>query len=131
LERYRVRQRFGRAMRLSRARDVQRVFQSGLKISNAYLTIRARRRVARTPRLALAVARKHVASAVMRNRIKRIVRESFRRNAGILGGLDVVVVSRPGISGADKVTLRKALDAEWVRLRDEPRPKLERRLKRP
>jgi ribonuclease P protein component len=67
----------------------------------------------------------------MRNRIKRIVRESFRRNAGILGGLDVVVVSRPGISGADKVTLRKALDAEWVRLRDEPRPKLERRLKRP
>jgi ribonuclease P protein component len=131
LERYRVRQRFGRAMRLSRARDVQRVFQSGLKISNAYLTIRARRRVARTPRLALAVARKHVASAVMRNRIKRIVRESFRRNAGILGGLDVVVVSRPGISGADKVTLRKALDAEWVRLRDEPRPKLARRLKRP
>jgi ribonuclease P protein component len=67
----------------------------------------------------------------MRNRIKRIVRESFRRNAGILGGLDVVVVSRPGISGADKVTLRKALDAEWVRLRDEPRPKLARRLKRP
>ena len=121
MERGRVRERFGRAMRLSRARDIRRVFQSGLKISNAYVTIRARRRTVRTPRLALAVARKHVASAVKRNRIKRVARESFRRNAGILAGLDVVVISRPGIEDADKSTLREALDADWPRLRDEAR----------
>ena len=108
-------------MRLSRARDIRRVFQSGLKISNDYVIIRARRRAVRTPRLGLAVARKHVRSAVERNRIKRIVRESFRLNACILTGLDVVVVSRPGISRAEKVALRKALDAGWIRLRDEPR----------
>jgi ribonuclease P protein component len=121
LERHGVRQRFGPAMRLSRARDIRRVFQSGLKISNAYVTIRARRQALRTPRLALAVSRKHVASAVQRNRIKRIARESFRRNAGILAGLDVVVVSRPGISRADNVALRETLDADWVRLREQPR----------
>ncbi len=117
-------------MRLSRSRDIRRVFQSGLKISNAYVTIRARRRTVRTPRLALAVARKHVASAVKRNRIKRVTRESFRRNAGILAGLDVVVVSRPGIEEADKTTLREALDAEWPRLRDEARLAANRRPKR-
>lgn len=108
-------------MRLSRSRDVKRVFQSGLKISNAYVTIRARRRRVRTPRLALAVARKHVASAVKRNRIKRIARESFRHNARLLGGLDVVVISRPGITRANNLALRKALDAEWVKLREHPR----------
>ncbi|HSS66441.1 MAG TPA: ribonuclease P protein component [Gammaproteobacteria bacterium] len=108
-------------MRLSRARDIRRVFQSGLKISNDYVTIRARRRTVRTPRLGLAVARKHVASAVERNRIKRIVRESFRLNARKLTGLDVVVISRPGISRAENVALRKALDANWIRLWDELR----------
>ncbi len=107
-------------MRLSRARDIRRVFQSGLKITNAYVTIRARRRTVRTPRLALAVAKKHVASAVERNRIKRVARESFRRNARLLTGLDVVIVSRPGIGGADKAALRDALDAQWLKLRDEP-----------
>ena len=106
-------------MRLSRSRDIRRVFQSGLKITNAYVTIRARRRTVRTPRLALAVARKHVLSAVKRNQIKRIARESFRRNARILAGLDVMVISRPGISTADKSALRQALDADWIRLRDE------------
>ncbi len=107
-------------MRLSRSRDIKRVFQSGLKITNAYVTIRARRRAVRTPRLALAVARKHVASAVKRNRIKRITRESFRLNAGVLGGLDVVVISRPGIIRASNRALRKTLDAEWARLREHP-----------
>lgn len=130
MERGRVRERFGRAMRLSRTRDIRRVFQCGLKISNAYVTIRARRRTVRTPRLALAVARKHVASAVKRNRIKRVTRESFRRNAGIIAGLDVVVVSRPGIKDVDKATLRQALDADWPRLRDEARQARNRRPKK-
>ncbi len=130
MERGRVRERFGSAMRLSRTRDIRRVFQSGLKISNAYVTIRARRRTVRMPRLALAVAKKHVASAVKRNRIKRVTRESFRRNAAILAGLDVVVVSRPGIAAADKAMLRQTLDAEWPKLRDEARLAANRRPKR-
>ncbi len=127
MERGRVRERFSRGMRLSRTGDIRRVFQSGLKISNAYVTIRARRRTVRTPRLALAVAKKHVASAVKRNRIKRVTRESFRRSAAILAGLDVVVVSRPGIEAADKATLRRTMDAEWPRLRDEVRLAANRR----
>lgn len=60
-------------------------------------------------------------SAVKRNQIKRIARESFRRNARILAGLDVVVISRAGISAADKSALRQTLDADWIRLRDEAR----------
>ncbi len=103
-------------MRMSQARDIQRVFQNSVKISNSYVTIRARRRGFKTPRLALAVAKKHVSSAVKRNRIKRVVRESFRRNVGLLTGLDVVVISRPALAGTDKESLRQALDAEWPNL---------------
>lgn len=108
-------------MRLSRARDIKRVFRSGLTISNAYVTIRARRRKARWPRLALAVARKHAGSAVKRNAVKRITRESFRRHTKLLSGLDIVVISRPAICGIGKKLLRQTLDAEWARLEDKGR----------
>lgn len=103
-------------MRMSQARDIKRVFESSLRISNAYITIRARRRASETPRLALAIAKKHVSSAVKRNRIKRIVRESFRRNVVLLAMLDVVVISRPALAGIDNASLRQALDAEWPNL---------------
>ncbi len=121
MERHRVRERFGRAMRMSQPRDIQRVFQDSVKISNAYVTIRARRRAIKTPRLALAIAKKHVSSAVKRNRIKRVVRESFRRNVALLAGLDVVVISLPALAGTDNESLRQALDAEWPNLLEKVR----------
>ncbi len=108
-------------MRMSQPRDIQRVFQDSVKISNAYVTIRARRRAIKTPRLALAIAKKHVSSAVKRNRIKRVVRESFRRNAALLAGLDVVVISLPALAGTDNESLRQALDAEWPNLLEKVR----------
>lgn len=110
-------------MRLSRARDIQRVFRSGLKISNAYVTLRARRGAARTARLGFAVARKHVDSAVRRNRIKRIARESFRRHASLLCGLDIVVVSRATLRDADGAELRRCLDSAWEKLYEQSRHK--------
>jgi len=114
-------EQFSRAMRLSRARDIARVFRGGLSISNSYVTIRAHRRGGSSAaRLAFAVARKHVASAVLRNRVKRIVRESFRRHAELLRGHDIVVVSRPGLSKAQGQDLRKTIDQQWSRLVAEP-----------
>lgn len=48
-------------------------------------------------RLGLSVSRK-VGGAVERNRFKRVVREQFARVAHLLpGGLDVVVIARPGV----------------------------------
>ncbi len=106
-------------MRLSRARDIERVFRNGCKISNAYVTIRARKRRARIPpRLGFAITRKHVGSAVRRNRIKRVVRESFRRHWRILEGFDVVLVSRSALGEAEPIAFRAALDAQWRTLNE-------------
>ncbi len=44
------------------------------------------------PRLGLAIPKRHIRKAVLRNRIKRIIREGFRRNKHCLDGKDMVVL---------------------------------------
>ena len=63
----------------------------------------------------MAVSRKTAPRAVDRNRIKRLVRESFR-HAPALPAQDLVVIARPAARGADSSTLRTSLNQHWQRL---------------
>jgi ribonuclease P protein component len=58
---------------------------------------------------------------VARNRVKRLVRESFRHAQDDLAGLDLVVMARSGIAATPNRPLREALDRHWRRLRNLPR----------
>ena len=69
------------------------------------------------PRLGLAIGKKHCRLASNRNRLKRIVRESFRQNRHDLGGLDVVVLNQPGAAKADNRQLFASLAGHWRRCR--------------
>jgi len=67
-------------------------------------------------RLGLAIARRHIASAVRRNTVKRVIRESFRLHRATLGGLDIVVMAKAGAAGADKRALAGSLARHWKKL---------------
>jgi ribonuclease P protein component len=67
-------------------------------------------------RLGLAIATKTFGSAVARNRIKRIARESFRLNQHDLPALDITVAARAAARTAGGVALRASLDALWQQL---------------
>lgn len=79
------------------------------------MTIIVRPNDARHPRLGLAVARRVVPRAVVRHRLKRQIRESFRHHVERLGGLDVVVIARPGVEKMESRRLRELLARQWKR----------------
>jgi ribonuclease P protein component len=90
---------FGPAQRLLKASDFNRVFKQGKRLSQPELTLAYRVRPNRDgkvypPRLGLSVSKK-VGGAVLRNLLKRRIREIFRHNqARIVLGVEIVVIPR-------------------------------------
>lgn len=71
-------------------------------------------------RMGMAVSRKVSKRAVDRNRIKRVVRESFRQRRATLPLLDMLVIARSAAAAADNATLRAELERLWSRLDPAP-----------
>ncbi|MCH6548311.1 MAG: ribonuclease P protein component [Proteobacteria bacterium] len=111
------RHRFTRETRLLDAGSFQRVFEKSQRSRDTLFTVLSRANGKKGGRLGLAISKKNCRSAVQRNRLKRVVRESFRLHQQVLGGLDVVVMSRAGASGASNRTLFDSLAGHWQRCR--------------
>ena len=105
-------------MRLTGARQFTRVFKRARRFSTGAVTVLAEPNPLGHPRLGLAISRRHVKRAVGRNRIKRVVRESFRAHQGTLDSLDVVVLTRAGIETRSNDEIRAWLELHWKRLKN-------------
>jgi ribonuclease P protein component len=92
------------------------VFQSGRRSADPHFVILSRANGLDRARLGLAISRRHIVSAVRRNTVKRVVRESFRLHRAALKGLDIVVMAQSGTGRADKRTLAGALARHWKKL---------------
>lgn len=68
-------------------------------------------------RLGIVIAKRTVNSAVARNRIRRVIRESFRLNREQLKGFDIIVLVRQNCDTLDKANLREGIDKLWEKLR--------------
>jgi ribonuclease P protein component len=94
--------RVNRRHRLSRSRDFDAVYRQGRSVSTRFLTLHwfAREADGEGPRLGLAVP-KAVGTAVVRNRMKRKLREIFRAcSTELPQENDYVLVVRPGLAEA-------------------------------
>lgn len=90
-----------RRNRLSRSRDFDAVYRRGKSVSSRYLVLHWFPREDDpddTPRLGLAVPRS-VGPAVVRNRVKRLLREAWREILpSVPPGHDYVIAARPGLA---------------------------------
>lgn len=107
--------------RLRHSAEFARVFAAPSKTADDCFTVFSRARsLSQGPaRLGLAISRKCAPRAVDRSRIKRLVRESFRRHRHALAGRDLIVMCRRAALAADNVQLSARLTAHWSRHRDQ------------
>ncbi|MEJ2141927.1 MAG: ribonuclease P protein component [Gammaproteobacteria bacterium] len=107
---------FARHQRLLKAAEFKHVFARPVRQSNNTMTLLARENKLNHARLGLAISKKQLRRAVDRNRIKRLVRESFRQHQDLLAGLDCVVMVRSAVSTLSNSVIFETLDNHWNRL---------------
>lgn len=79
--------------------EFKRVYDNGKSYANKYLVMYVIKNEENRRRLGISVSKK-VGNSVVRHRVTRLIRESFRLNMNLLGsGLSIVVVGRTTAKG--------------------------------
>lgn len=110
-------ERFPKALRLRTRKEFLRVQDGGAKVAQGPLLALALRNEKGHTRLGLTVSTK-VGNAVVRNRIRRRLREIFRkRRRELPEGIDLVLIARASAAEADFGELQRAFEAIARKLR--------------
>lgn len=105
---------FPKKTRLLTAAEYKAVFTNAkFKVSCRYFLILAIKNNWLHPRLGLVIAKKNVAKAVQRNRVKRMIREYFRLHGEQVSGLDLVVLARKDVDTLESGQISERLGALW------------------
>lgn len=107
---------FPRELRLLTPSQFSRIFDHPVKAVSDHFTLLAKPNDLAHPRLGLTIAKKKEKTAVGRNRIKRIIRESFRLNQHNLPNIDIVVLARDKVGEADNKQMHKQLNKLWKKI---------------
>ncbi len=105
--------RFSASRRLKRSVEFERVRRDGQTVRGGLLMLGALRLEQTTAFRVGFVTSRRIGGAVVRNRVRRRLREVVRRNqSALVDGVWLVVIARPEAAKADSATLEK----EWLRL---------------
>ena len=107
---------FPKIYHLRKSREFRRVFQHGKKVVTPSLVFHVLKQGEGVPRLGLAVSKK-VGNAVVRNRVKRRIREVFRTTRTFFfHPYDIVVYPRKGILERNFEDYRKSFTLLLARM---------------
>ncbi|MEO8062519.1 MAG: ribonuclease P protein component [Pseudomonadota bacterium] len=108
--------RLGAELRLRSKLQFDALYASGKRIDDRFFGLRVRPNGLGFPRIGLAVAVKTAGNAVKRNRLRRLVRETFRLVQHELPAVDIVVAAKFPSAAAPASTLRDSLATLWQRV---------------
>ena len=113
----RVQLTYPAARRLRRKREFDQLYAQGKRFGDSHFGFTVCPNELGLARLGMAVAAKPFGGAVPRNRIRRLIRESFRLRQHDLPDVDLVVSARPGARTASAAQLRASLDGLWDKVK--------------
>ncbi len=117
-----MRSRFGPHRRLRSAREFDAVFKRGRRLPGRLFLLVVLENQLRSDRLGLAGSRR-VGKAVARNRVRRLLREGFRRLPRSAGAaIDIVVVPHKDMVTCSQAEVDRELGARLARVRRTPEP---------
>lgn len=94
---------------LKKNRDFQIVYRKGKSYANKYLVMYIRKNDEQKNRIGISVSKK-VGNSVVRHRLTRLIRESYRlQESRIQCGLDIVVIARAGAKDRSYREIESAL----------------------
>lgn len=105
---------FDKSRRLLKKNDYDHVFQQAKKLVTAEFIFLYRCNSVGHARLGLALSKKNIAKAHDRNRIKRLLRETFRTKE--LPAIDVIVLGRQGVANLPNSLTITKLSKAWDKL---------------
>ena len=105
---------FSKKRRLLEKSDYDHVFQQAQKLTTPEFVFLYRCNSVGHARLGLALSKKNIAKSHDRNRIKRLLRETFRREA--LPAIDIVVLGRRGVATTQNSAMLTKLGKAWEKL---------------
>lgn len=86
-----------KSLRLTKNLEYKRVYRSGRRWSSPFFTMYIKKNHLGHSRLGVSVSKK-VGKSVVRNKVKRRVKEAFRKNIGnISKGNDIVISAKPPV----------------------------------
>ncbi|HXW74865.1 MAG TPA: ribonuclease P protein component [Steroidobacteraceae bacterium] len=103
-------------LRLRRKGDFDAAYARGRRIGDGFFAVTVTSNPSGAARLGLAVGVRVAGGAVGRNRIRRIIRESFRVHQHEIPAVDLVVSARPAAAAASGRALHGSLAALWKKV---------------
>ncbi len=89
--------------------DFKEIYSTGKSLANKYLIMYVKKNHSDVNRIGISVSKK-VGNSVVRHRIARLIRESYRLSEdSFLRGIDIIVVARVGAKGKAYSEIESAL----------------------